>query len=99
NHLYHACEKYFDHTFNTRENISRKATCNGYFFGVASTLLLLQETDAKIPFCLPATLSTEDAARIFLTWGKSSLSLNPDEFATQAVIKSLKQAYPCKTID
>ena len=41
--IYVACKYYFSKLFNTRENVSRKNICNGYFFGATSMLLLLQQ--------------------------------------------------------
>lgn len=91
--IYAACNKYFDHTFNTRENISRKATCNGYFFGVASTLLSIGKD--KTSLCMDASISTEQTIRDFLDWAKTRTDLS-DIFATQGVFLALQEKYKCK---
>lgn len=92
--IYYACNKYFEHTFTTRESVARKATCNGYFFGIGSTLLLLQSSDVKLPFCLPESTSTEDIIRIFLSWAENH-SEDLSMFATKGVIDALTDGYPC----
>jgi hypothetical protein len=97
--IYVACKHYFEHQFTTRERIARKATCNGFFFGIASTLIVLQNSGIALPLCPPKEMSTEDAIRSFIVWGEN----NQDKlnvFATKGVIDSLIASYPCdeKTI-
>ncbi len=93
-HIYLACKNYFANSFNTRENIARRSTCSGYFFGVGSALLSLQASGKKTGLCLPKTTTTKDVIEIFLLWYKQ----NDDKrnmLAIEAVLTSLGAAYQC----
>ncbi len=94
--VYASCRKYFERTFNTQDNFSKKAMCNGYFFGVGSTLLTMQMRGVRFDtMCLPKDISTEKIIEVFLTWAEK----NNDKFpipATQAVFESLAASYPCQ---
>lgn len=92
--VYAACKRYFDHTFNTRESIARKATCNGYFFGIGSTLLMLQNSNIPLPFCLPEDVSTEDIIQNFIDWAKEKPH-KLSKFSTKGVIASIENSYAC----
>ncbi|MDB2414646.1 hypothetical protein N9W34_02615 [Rickettsiales bacterium] len=97
--VYMACRNYFNQTFNTRENIARKSMCNGFFFGVGSTLLLLYPK-GKDDLCLPENMSTEHVIRSFLEWAtKQTFFQLRNTFSTKGVIDSLKRADPCSYID
>ena len=93
--IYVACKYYFSKVFNTRESVSRKNICNGYFFGSASMLLLLQNEEVETNTCIPMDISTEEIIRSFLEWTDK----NPDKMkmlASEALLQLLRQNYPCK---
>lgn len=92
--IYIACKYYFSKLFNTRENVSRKNICNGYFFGSASILLLLQSEGVVTDTCMPMDISTEEVIKSFLDWAGS----NPDKMkmlASEALLELVRQKYPC----
>lgn len=92
--IYVACKYYFSKIFNTRENVSRKNICNGYFFGSASMLLLLQAEGAKTNTCIPMDISTEEVIKSFQEWTDK----NQDKMhmlASEALLELVRQAYPC----
>lgn len=68
--IYVACKHYFSKILNTRENVSRKNICNGFFFGSASMLLLLQDERIATKTCMPMDVSTEEIIRAFLDWAE-----------------------------
>lgn len=93
-HIFAACKYYFKHTFNTRENIARKATCNGYFFGIGGTLLALKTAGKRTGICIPNSISTHEIIRIFLNWSDTHY----DQLqipAADAVIMALSEQYSC----
>lgn len=97
--IYVTCKDYFKHEFNSarRENVGRKANCVAYFFGVGSTLLMLQSEKVDTGICLPETLSTEELIRLFNNW----MGEHPDQgqtIATEVVLKALTEIHPCKSI-
>ena len=92
--IYVACKYYFSKLFNTRENVSRKNICNGYFFGSASMLLLLQAEGVKTNTCVPMDVSTEEIIKGFLEWTDK----NPDKMqmlASEALLEIIRKNYPC----
>jgi hypothetical protein len=89
-----SCKDYFQNKFNNKENVSKRATCNGYFMGVASTLLTLQQAGINTEICLPKDISTHQVIKIFIDWGnenEKSLTIP----ATDATLKALSDKYPC----
>jgi hypothetical protein len=93
--VYNSCKEYFTNKFNTKENISKRATCNGFFFGVGSTLLTLKLSDVDTQVCLPNNITTHQIIQSFLDWGRinaEGLKLK----AGDATIKALADRYPCK---
>lgn len=92
---YHACKRYFRKTFVTRENIARKSTCLGYFYGVGSILLHLQMSQVRTGACLPEDFSVEDMMLTFVQWAE----VNPENLknvsATSAIMRALGTGYPC----
>lgn len=92
--IYRACKNYFESQFNTKENVARKGTCNGYFFGIGSTLLTLSLSNINTSICLPEDISTEQVISDFLVWAKS----NPNAMqylATEGTLTALTNKYPC----
>lgn len=94
-HVFKACRKYFESTFNTRENIARRAICNGYFFGLGSTLMSLRAEGIKIGACLPGDLTTEQVIHTFLDWTKLNES-KLNNSASSGAIAALRDKYSCK---
>ena len=92
--IFSSCKKYFTNTFRTRENIARKATCNGYFFGIGGVLLSLQSSGVKTGLCLPGNLSTEQIIKEYIDWAQKSES-NMQLYAAESVLTSLKENYSC----
>lgn len=89
-----ACKYYFSKVFNTRENVSRKNICNGYFFGAASMLLLLQSEEVETDTCIPMDVSTEEIIRGFMEW----VDKNPNKMkmlAGEALLEVLRLNYSC----
>lgn len=93
--VYFTCKDYFRHQFNTKELMSRKSTCTGYFYGIGSVLKLLQKQDVGLLFCLPDDLSTTDMIEAFNSWAGKNRKLRIEYAATVAVMEALKEAYPC----
>ncbi len=92
--IYVACKYYFSKLFNTRENVSRKNICNGYFFGSASMLLLLQSEKIPTNTCIPMDISTEEIIRGFLEWTDKHQD-KMKMLAAEALMEMLRQNYPC----
>lgn len=92
--IYVACKYYFSKLFNTRENVSRKNICNGYFFGSASMLLLLQNEKVDTRTCMPMDISTEEVIKGFLDWADKNPSKNK-MLASEALLEILRDNYPC----
>lgn len=93
-----ACSNYFDHSFRTRESVARKATCNGYFFGIGGILLSLQVAGRNTGTCLPTDISTEQIVRDYLSWSVE----NEDKInspAAESVLTALTSKYPCPQKD
>jgi len=91
---YNGCRKYFSRSFNTRENIARKSACGTYFYAIASTLLLLKESEIISNVCIPKDVTTEDVLSAFLRWAEN----HPDAMDTvsaKATILALQEKYPC----
>jgi hypothetical protein len=91
-----ACEFYFEAHFQNRERVARKQVCNGFFFGLASSVLALRSQERlSYPYCFPGSLSTEDAVRAFLDWSKTAQSLDR-YLAAEAALIALEEKYPCR---
>jgi hypothetical protein len=93
--IYVSCKDYFDNKFNTKENISKRATCNGYFFGVGSTLLTLASYGINTNICVPADITTHQVIQVFLDWGKANTD-NLSIQAADATLKALGARFPCQ---
>jgi hypothetical protein len=92
--VYNSCKDYFNNTFNTKENISKRATCNGYFFGVGGTLLTLKASGVDTKICIPNDISTHQIIQAFLDWAKineAGLVIK----AADGTLKALADRYPC----
>lgn len=92
--IYIACKYYFSKLFNTRENVSRKNICNGYFFGSASMLLLLQDEKVDTGTCIPMDVSTEEIIKGFLDWADKNPGKNK-MLASSALLEIIRENYPC----
>lgn len=92
-----SCKSYTASTFNTRSTAVRRSTCNAYFFGVGSTLLMLNDKIKDSDICLPQLISTEKMVKAFIKW-TSRNSKYMQMHATTAVMSSLKEAYPCNIV-
>lgn len=94
--IYNSCKRMFEHTFNTRENVARKNICNGYFFGIASTLMTMEaEGSGYKGICFTNEASTESFAKNFIAW----MELHPDKMtlnATEAVLAATTEKYNCQ---
>jgi Rap1a immunity proteins len=92
--IYIACKYYFSKIFTTRESIARKNICNGYFFGSASVLLLLQNEGVATNTCIPMDISTEEIIRNFIEWTDK----NQDKMklpAPEALLQIFRETYAC----
>lgn len=94
-HIYQGCRYYFTKRFSTKENIAKKNACNGYFFGVGSTLLILIKKGIGLGICIPNDISTEQVIKDYLNWAKYHLQYIKVAFATDSVMLALKKKYPC----
>ncbi len=98
--IYEACRRYFTKSFNNREMIARQSICNGFFFGVGSTLLVLQhQHGADTGMCLPKDLSTTDVARVFLNLHRLYGSKLDNVPPTDALYMGLRKTYPCPELN
>jgi hypothetical protein len=92
--IYVACKYYFSRVFSTRESIARKNICNGYFFGSAGMVLLLQHEGLKTGTCMPNDISTEEIIRSFIEWTDK----NQDKMklpAATTLLEIFRKNYPC----
>lgn len=97
--IFSGCRDYDRPDFLNRERISRRAACNGFFFGAASTVAWLRRTHkASIPHCFPESLSTEQIIRIFLEWAYKRDDLQ-GFLAVESVLLALDSAFPCHITD
>lgn len=94
--IFQGCRYYFTKRFNTKENLAKKSSCNGYFYGLGSTLLVLKQKGINIGICMPNDISTEQIIKDYLNWAKYNLRYIQVSFPTEAVITALKKKYPCK---
>ncbi|PIR37129.1 MAG: hypothetical protein COV35_11080 [Alphaproteobacteria bacterium CG11_big_fil_rev_8_21_14_0_20_39_49] len=92
--IYASCQHHFENVFNTTENIAKRASCNGYFFGIGGILIILQSEKANTKTCIPEDISAHDLAKVFLEWTKNPKNdLNIS--APEATIMALREKYKC----
>lgn len=90
-----ACSKYNRPNFLNRERTARRAMCNGFFFGVASTAAILRRDHRlRSPYCFPVSISTEQVTKIFMQWSEDKRDLSA-YLAAEGVLKALDEVYPC----
>jgi hypothetical protein len=94
--IYVSCKDYFQNSFNNKENISKRATCNGYFFGVGSTLLTLDTYGLNTNICLPTDITTHQVIQTFLDWSKANTD-NLSIQAADATLRALGARFPCES--
>lgn len=92
--IYNSCKNYFSSEINNKENVAKRGTCNGYFFGVASTLLTLNMAMFDTNVCLPRTITTHQTIQAFLEWAQKE-GTDLKVLATEGTMEALKKKYPC----
>lgn len=92
--IYASCQHHFENRFNTRESISKRASCNGYFFGIGGILLILQKERVKTKTCIPSDISAHNITKAFLKWAKNPKNdLNMS--APEATMIALREEFGC----
>ena len=93
--IYASCQHHFENHFNSRESISKRASCNGYFFGIGGILLILQNEKVKTKTCIPSDISAHNITKAFLKWAKDPKNdLNMS--APEATMIALREKFGCK---
>jgi hypothetical protein len=92
--IYASCQHHFENQFNTSENISKRASCNGYFFGIGGILVLLQNEGASTKTCVPDQISAHDLTKIFLKWAKDPKN-DLNIAAPEATLLAIRNEYKC----
>jgi hypothetical protein len=93
--IYASCQHYLENKFNTSEAISKRASCNGYFFGIGGMLVALQNEKIATKTCLPADISTDNMGKAFLKWAEKSDS-DLKMSASEATLLAIREYFPCQ---
>lgn len=93
--IYASCQHYLQNKFNTSETISKRASCNGYFFGIGGMLVALQNEKVVTNTCVPADISTDNMGKAFLRWAaKADSDLKMP--AADATLIAIREYFPCQ---